>query len=88
MYWNDDGMSGWGYGLMILNMLLFWGLVIAGIVFLVRYLGGNRQIGTGRDAANAERILAERFARGEIDEDEFQRRVHVLRRGGRTLAEH
>ena len=35
----------------------------------------------GGAPATAEQILAERFARGEIDEDEFRRRMTTLRAG-------
>ncbi len=86
MGWYGNGMSGWGYVLMTLNMLLFWGLVIGAIVFLVRYVSGSHLLGTGRDAASAGQILAERFARGEIDEEEYHRRVDVLGQGGRSPA--
>lgn len=41
MYWGDNGMSGGDYVLMAASMILFWGLVISGIVLLVRYLGTN-----------------------------------------------
>jgi uncharacterized membrane protein len=81
MVWGD----GWGWGawlVMSIMMVLFWGLVIAGIVVLVRYLTGSRQ-GGGPAAASgrssAEDILAERFARGEIDEDEYTKRRQRLR---------
>lgn len=81
MMWGYD----WGWGAwfaMSLMMVLFWGLVIAGIVVLVRSLTGSRQGGgpsadSGR--ASAEGILAERFARGEIDDDEYTRRRQLLR---------
>ncbi len=80
MMWGYDW--GWGAWLaMSLMMVLFWGLVIAGIVVLVRYLTGGRQGGppaadSGR--ASAEELLDERFARGEID-DEYTRRRQLLR---------
>lgn len=82
MYWDDHhGVGGWGYALMALNMLLFWGLVITGVILLVRYLGRreSRSRGDGRDA---ERILAERFARNDISEEEYRQRLDVLRRAG------
>jgi len=41
MYWGN-GMGGWGYVLMMVSMLLFWGLLIAGVVLLVRYVGSDR----------------------------------------------
>ena len=42
MMYYGPGMGAWGYLLMTVNMLLFWGLVIAGIVVLVRYVGTNK----------------------------------------------
>ncbi|MFC9758549.1 SHOCT domain-containing protein [Streptomyces sp. NPDC056921] len=87
MMWYDGGWSGWFF--MAVFMVLFWALVIAGIVALVRYLGGGRhghQGGPppsssepGWGSRRAEDLLAERFARGEIDEDEYKRRLAVLR---------
>jgi hypothetical protein len=38
MYYGP-GMGAWGYLLMTANVLLFGGLLIAGVVFLVRYFG-------------------------------------------------
>jgi putative membrane protein len=79
-------MWGWGWGwgawlAMSVMMLLFWGLIIAGVVVLVRYVGGDRGGGrrSGDDRADAEKVLAERFARGEIDEDEYKWRLELLR---------
>ncbi len=82
MYWYGPGMSGWGYGLMAIGMVLFWGLVITGVVLLVRYLarGGHRPALSG-PADSPEQLLAQRYARGEIDEDEYQRRLATLRGG-------
>ncbi|WP_234048882.1 SHOCT domain-containing protein [Streptomyces liliifuscus] len=88
MMWYD----GWGWGgwfAMVIFMVLFWVLVIAGVLVLVRYLtGGHRphqagpSPGTGEagwGSRRAEDVLAERFARGEIDEDEYKRRLTLLR---------
>ena len=57
--------------------------MILGIVVLVRYLAGSSQSarGAGVPRATAEQVLAERFARGEIDEQEYQSRLAAL--GGR-----
>jgi putative membrane protein len=83
MYWGN-GMGGWGMVLMAVSTVLFWGLVIAGIVMLVRYTGRSApEGGSASDAATPQRILAERFARGEIDEDEYTRRLQVLGGGAR-----
>lgn len=85
MFWNGN-MGGWGYFLMVISFVLFWGAVIAAVVLLARALGpGNRGRDTeatpGSGPGHAEDLLAERFARGEIDETEYTSRLNVLRRG-------
>ena len=85
MYWYGSGMSGWGYALMTISMVLFWGAVIYGIVALVRYAGrGGQQSSDPVQPPEPERLLAERFARGEIDEEEYQRRLAALRGPGQA----
>ena len=81
MCWWGQGMSGWGYALMSVSMVLFWGLVILGIVVLVRYLARSSPSAGGACAPRptAEQVLAERFALGEIDEQEYQSRLAALR---------
>lgn len=76
------GDFGWGHmvfgGLM---MILFWGGLIVAIVLAVRYLGGSRH-GVGGTAQVPPRTpldtLKERYARGEIDREEFEDRKRVL----------
>jgi putative membrane protein len=85
MYWYGAGMNGWGYALMTISMVLFWALVIFGVVALVRFLArDDRQATTTR--STPEQVLAERFARSEIDEQEYHDRVDVLRGRSRPLA--
>lgn len=73
--WGTHGGTGWfGVLLMIITMLLFWGGLITVAVLLLRRVGRQD---TDRDSAH--RILDERFARGEIDEDEYERRLRALR---------
>ena len=74
MYYGDH-MSGWGWFAASVGMVLFWGLVITGIVLLVRYLSHNGQAPTPR---TPEQLLAERFARGEIDQAEYRDRLDAL----------
>ncbi len=80
MFWYDHDIGAWGWALMTLSTIAFWGLLIAGIVAAARLLseGGGRP-DRAPDAVTAERVLAERYARGEIDDDEYQRRLQVLR---------
>lgn len=76
-------MMGWGWGGMIFGpifMILLLALVIAAAVFLVRWLSGSPQTATAHHpfARTPLDILKERFARGEIDKDEFEERRRIL----------
>ena len=87
MMFYGNGMGGWAMVLITLSNLLFWGLVIAGVVLLVRNLGRGGQAAppTGPGAA-PQQILAERFALGQINEEEYRLRLRVLdtATGGRS----
>jgi putative membrane protein len=76
MWWYGPGMNGWGYGLMTISMVLFWALIILGIVALIRYIGRAGQVATARPTP--QQLLDERLARGEIDEEEYRRRMDVM----------
>lgn len=71
MMW--DGGYGMVGGVM---MLLFWLAIIVLVVLAVRWLSDNPGKGSGTNAARD--VLRERFARGEIDEEEFERRRRAL----------
>ncbi|KQV19303.1 MULTISPECIES: SHOCT domain-containing protein [unclassified Kitasatospora] len=83
MYQYDHGMNGWGFGLMTIGMLLFLGLVVVGGLALLRRLDRlPEQHPASAPAAPApEQLLAERYARGEIDTDEYRHRLETLRQG-------
>jgi len=76
--WGMHPMSwmwgAWGVGMMLM-MLVFCGLLIAGIVVGIRWLA--RQGGGTRTDAAIE-ILRERYARGEITKEEFDARKRDL----------
>lgn len=87
---GDGGMwhhGYWGWGSWIVTamvMTLFFALVITAIVAAVRYLGGpghqHRPAAHGpQPGRRPDEILAERFARGDIDDEEYRRRVALLR---------
>ena len=85
MHWLGSDVSGWGYTLMGLGMLLFWGLVIGGVVILVRRVGGAAPADVRSPVSlTPEQVLAGRFARGEIDEREFAGRQSVLHERGQS----
>ncbi len=77
-----DG-GGWGWGAwvaMAFVMVVFWAAVITAVVTLARSSGHEHQhppVGSGE--GEALRILDQRFAKGEIDPDEYARRRDILR---------
>jgi putative membrane protein len=79
-----DNMGAWGWSGMAVAMILFWGLLITGVVLLVRYLRPAQRTATDPgQSATAERLLAERFARSEIDEGEYRDRLDALHHASR-----
>ncbi len=77
MMWWTDGI-GWGnWVVMTLAMVAFWGLVVVAVVALFRD-GRRTDESAPRRAASAEEILDQRFARGEIDAQEYHARKEVL----------
>ncbi|MGH7332997.1 MAG: SHOCT domain-containing protein [Candidatus Rokuibacteriota bacterium] len=80
-WWWGVHPMGWMWGAwgiaMMLMMLVFWGLVIAGVVLGVRWLA--RQGGTSHQDEAIE-TLRRRYAKGEIDRDEFEAKRRDLER--------
>lgn len=71
----------WGIGLLGMSMrFIFWILLIALVVYLFRKLGTGfrKPVFAGQDEALS--ILRERYARGEIDNEEYERRKQDLHR--------
>ena len=79
MWWNDG--TGWvGWVAMLLAMVAFWTLVIVVVLAIFR---GDRDSQPLRSPGrhDPEQILDERFARGEIDVEEYHDRQAALRAG-------
>lgn len=80
MMWSGHG--GWGTGewiAMSLMMILFSGAVIALVVWLVHSVRSDRRADSVTPSKSpADDVLAERYARGEIDDEEYTRRRRVL----------
>ena len=74
-------MGAWAW-LGPIMMILFWGLLIVGLVVLIRYFvvrtRNETGSGTGRPGGAPLDILRERYARGEIEKDEFEEKKKAL----------
>lgn len=77
--WGWEHPMGWMWGAwgiaMGLIMLLFWGAVIVGIVLGIRWLISQ---GKGSSSDAALDILRQRYARGEINKEEFEAKKRDL----------
>lgn len=92
--WGDGGwgfmhggMSWVGWLFMVLFLLFLVALVIGVVLLLVRSTSAGGGPGSGAGAStggpsSAERTLDERYARGDIEEEEYLRRRSILRGGG------
>ncbi len=76
--WGNMGGYGWGWGGMGLGMLLFWAILIVGIVMLVRSSRGSGAWGKDEREKSALDLLKERYARGEIEREEFEQKKRDL----------
>ncbi|GAA3716919.1 hypothetical protein GCM10022204_40910 [Microlunatus aurantiacus] len=80
MGWNGMGWGAMGWGgwiMMILIVLTVWAVVaVAGIAI---FRGLSARGGNASPPGDAGRLLDERFARGEIDSDEYTARREALR---------
>lgn len=83
-YWDNDHMNeGWQL-LMMLSMFALWTLLVVLLIWVIRSGSATSTDPSGpaqRPVANAEQILAERLARGDIDPEEFRSRLEALRSG-------
>lgn len=73
---------GWGWGMMIFGPVMMIGVIVAIVVvavLMVRWLGeAPRGRATGAGQPTPLDMLKERFARGEIDKQEFEERKRLL----------
>jgi putative membrane protein len=76
MHWGGDFGMGFGGGIF---MILFWVLIILGVVYLIKILLGGNSAGEKKHET-AREVLEKRFARGEMSKEEFEDAMEVLRR--------
>jgi len=63
-----------GFGMTMGGMFMGWiyiALIIVGIIFLVKFVSGTRDSKPDNNNISSIEILKERYAKGEIDRDEF-----------------
>jgi putative membrane protein len=80
MYGPYDG-GWWGFGMMVMSFL-FLAAIVVGVIFIARsFSQGDQTRGPDLQRASGNRaldILDERFARGEINQQEYEERRRVL----------
>ncbi|WP_240920791.1 SHOCT domain-containing protein [Thermococcus sp. CX2] len=79
--WGWHDMMGFGYfGIFgAIFMLLFWVAIIVGVVWFIKWI--IEQSSSGTSKKSALEILDEKYARGEIDDEEYERRKRKLLEG-------
>lgn len=70
MHWGDWMMGGWLY------MLLFWVVIIAGIVLFIKWATGGKNSDSRGDSPLE--VLKKRYARGEISKEEFEEKKRLI----------
>jgi putative membrane protein len=79
--WGWHEMMGFGwFGIFgAIFMLLFWILIIVGVVWFIKWLVEQGSGGSnGTSKKSALEILDEKYARGEIDDEEYEKRRRKL----------
>lgn len=72
----------WGMGFGLMSMILLWGLVILAIAALAKWLTQQPPSDRSPREKTPLEILQERYARGDIDREEYeQKRQDLMSRG-------
>ncbi|RKS71249.1 putative membrane protein [Actinomadura pelletieri DSM 43383] len=80
--WEDGGDAPAFWPVFPITFALFWLAVLGAAFYLIRRRTNSGGAAAADPMAKAQELLAERFARGEIDEDEYLMRSSALRNGG------
>ncbi len=76
-YGYGGHVSGWAWAVMGVGSVLLWVALGLGVLALVRHLRASDRPGEGQ--VTPEQLLAARYARGDIDDEEYHRRLDTLR---------
>lgn len=79
MGWYNNGLGWGGWIAMTLMMVAFWGLVIVAVIAIFRRTSKTTRAADPVAPRDSMSTLDERFARGEIDTDEYHARKSALR---------
>ncbi len=71
MMWGNQEFMG-------VFMWIFWIAIIVGIIFLVKWIVQQSRPGGQQQGENSLEILKKRYARGEIDKEEFEQKKKDL----------
>ncbi len=71
MMFGEHGFMG-GY------MWIFWIVLIVGLVFLIKWIVQQNWAGESKPEENSMELLKKRYAKGEIDRQEFEQKKKDL----------
>ncbi len=74
----SNGIMGSGMGIWMLMSIIFWILLIAGIILLVVWVVQKAAGGESRSEESALEILKKRYARGKVSKEEFEEKKRDL----------
>ena len=73
--WRSKMHNGFGFGM---GWMWIWPLIL--VVFVILAACGLNRTRTGGEPSTPEEILKKRYARGEIDDEEYRCRLDELRK--------
>lgn len=80
MRYGGSGLGWGGWLVVVAMMVVFWGALAWVVVTMIRHgSSAGKTTGPPQQYQDTLRVLDERYARGEIDDDEYRRRRDVLR---------